>query len=152
MKHYLKHFAAIYSIALVILVAILIFGLHLGGITLIPALIASALLSASHFVKKEQRLPSSDEKIQLVWGCSAIAIIIASFFVFFLVLMNPNAEQILKTADEAGLGISALIMLCLIAVHGIIFHFCLWLVCCLFFKKNTIISLLITNPCLLFAY
>lgn len=123
MKHYLKHFAAIYSIALVILVAILIFGLQLGGITLIPALIASALLSASHFVKKEQRLPSSDEKIQLVWGCSAIAIIIASFFVFFLVLMNPNAEQILKAADEAGLGISALIMLCLIAVHGIIFHF-----------------------------
>ena len=37
MKHYLKHFAAIYSIALVILVAILIFGFHLGGITLIPA-------------------------------------------------------------------------------------------------------------------
>lgn len=123
MKHYLKHFAAIYSIALVILAAILIFGLHLGGITLIPALIASALLNASHFVKKEQRLPSSDEKVQLVWGCSAIAIIIASFFVFFLVLMNPNVEQILKAADEAGLGLSALIMLCLIAVHAVIFHF-----------------------------
>ncbi|TCB78156.1 ABZJ_00895 family protein [Acinetobacter sp. ANC 4173] len=123
MKHYLKHFAAIYSIALVILAAILIFGLHLGGITLIPALIASALLNASHFVKKEHRLPSNDEKVQLVWGCSAIAIIIASFFVFFLVLMNPNAEQILKAADEAGLGLSALIMLCLIAVHAVIFHF-----------------------------
>ncbi|MCJ8162398.1 ABZJ_00895 family protein [Acinetobacter zhairhuonensis] len=123
MKHYLKHFAAVYSIALVLLVAILIFGLHLGGITLIPALIASALINAAHFVKKEQRLPSSDEKIQLVWGCSAIAIIIASFFVFFLVLMNPNAEQILKAADEAGLGLSAVIMLCLIAVHGVIFHF-----------------------------
>ncbi|NCI77521.1 ABZJ_00895 family protein [Acinetobacter kanungonis] len=123
MKHYLKHFAAVYSIALVLLVAILIFGLHLGGITLIPALIASAFISAAHFVKKEQRLPSSDEKIQLVWGCSAIAIIIASFFVFFLVLMNPNAEQILKAADEAGLGLSAVIMLCLIAVHAAIFHF-----------------------------
>ena len=123
MKHYLKHFAAVYSIALVLLVAILIFGLHLGGITLIPALIASALISAGHFVKKEQRLPSSDEKIQLVWGCSAIAIIVASFFVFFLVLMNPNAEQILKAADEAGLGLSAVIMLCLIAIHGAIFHF-----------------------------
>lgn len=123
MKYYLKHFAAIYSIALVLLVAILIFGLHLGGITLIPALIASAFISAAHFVKKEQRLPSNDEKIQLVWGCSAIAIIIASFFVFFLVLMNPNAEQILKAADEAGLGLSAVIMLCLIAVHGAILHF-----------------------------
>lgn len=123
MTHYLKHFAAVYSIALVLLVAVLIFGLQFSGITLIPALIASALISAGHFVKKEQRLPSNDEKIQLVWGCSAVAIMIASFFVFFLVLMNPQAEQILKAADEAGLGLAAVIMLCLIAIHGAIFHF-----------------------------
>ena len=122
MKHYLKHFAAIYSIALVILVAILIFGLHLGGITLIPALIASALLSASHFVKKEQRLPSSDEKIQLVWGSSAVAIIVGSFFVLFLVLMNPNAEAIMKSVDNAGIGLTAVVMLCMVAIHGAIFH------------------------------
>ena len=92
MKPYLLFFAAVYSITLVLLITVLIFGLNLGGLTLLPALIASAFISAGHFVKKEQRLPSSDEKIQLVWGSSAVAIIIGSFFVFFLVLMNPNAE------------------------------------------------------------
>ena len=69
-----------------------------------------------------QRLPSSDEKIQLVWGSSAVAIIIGSFFVFFLVLMNPNAEAILKAADKAGLALAAVVMLCLIAIHGAVFH------------------------------
>lgn len=122
MKPYLLFFAAVYSIALVLLITVLIFGLNLGGLTLLPTLIAAAFISAGHFVKKEQRLPSSDEKIQLVWGSSAVAIIIGSFFVFFLVLMNPNAEAILQAADKAGLALSAVVMLCLIAIHGAIFH------------------------------
>lgn len=122
MKLYLLFFAAVYSIALVLLITVLIFGLKLGGITLLPALIAAAFISAGHFVKKEQRLPSSEEKIQLVWGSSAVAIIIGSFFVFFLVLINPNAEEILKAADKAGLALAAVIMLCLIAIHGAVFH------------------------------
>ena len=122
MKHYLLFFAAVYSIALVLLITVLIFGLNLGGLTLLPTLIAAAFISAGHFVKKEQRLPSSDEKIQLVWGSSAVAIIIGSFFVFFLVLMNPNAEAILKAADKAGLALAAVVMLCLIAIHGAVFH------------------------------
>ena len=122
MKPYLLFFAAVYSIALVLLITVLIFGLNLGGLTLLPSLIAAAFISAGHFVKKEQRLPSSDEKIQLVWGSSAVAIIIGSFFVFFLVLMNPNAEAILKAADKAGLALAAVVMLCLIAIHGAVFH------------------------------
>ena len=122
MKPYLLFFAAVYTIALVLLISVLIFGLNLGGLTLLPALIAAAFISAGLFVKKEQRLPSSDEKIQLVWGSSAVAIIIGSFFVFFLVLMNPNAEAILQAADKAGLALSAVVMLCLIAIHGAIFH------------------------------
>ncbi|BFM36035.1 ABZJ_00895 family protein [Acinetobacter towneri] len=122
MKHYLLFFAAVYSIALVLLITVLIFGLNLGGLTLLPTLVAAAFISAGHFIKKEQRLPSSDEKIQLVWGSSAVAIIIGSFFVFFLVLMNPNAEAILKAADKAGLALAAVVMLCLIAIHGAVFH------------------------------
>ena len=122
MKPYLLFFAAVYSIALVLLITVLIFGLNLGGLTLLPTLIAAAFISAGHFVKKEQRLPSSDEKIQLVWGSSAVAIIIGSFFVFFLVLMNPNVEAILKAADKAGLALAAVVMLCLIAIHGAVFH------------------------------
>ena len=122
MKPYLLFFAAVYSITLVLLITVLIFGLNLGGLTLLPALIAAAFISAGHFVKKEQRLPSSDEKIQLVWGSSAVAIIVGSFFVLFLVLMNPNAEAIMKSVDNAGIGLTAVVMLCMVAIHGAIFH------------------------------
>lgn len=122
MSRYLKHFAAVYSIALVLVITVLIFGLKLGGITLLPALIASAFISAGHFVKKQQRLPFPEEKIQLIWGSSAVALIIGSIFIFFLILMNPNAEQIIKSADNAGLVLSAVVMLCLVAIHGAIFY------------------------------
>ena len=122
MAYYLKHFAAVYSIALVLATTILIFILNLGGITLLPALIASAFICARKFVKKELRLPLPEEKIQLVWGSSAVALIIGSFFIFFLILMNPNAEEILKSADNAGLVLAAVVMLCLVALHGAIFH------------------------------
>ena len=122
MGKYLKYFAAVYSIALVLLTTVLIFGLNLGHLSLLPTLIVSALISARHFVKSEQRLATSEEKIQLVWGSSAVAIMIASFFMFFLVMMSPNAEQILKAAEKMGLGLYAVIMLCIVALHGAIFH------------------------------
>lgn len=121
MTHYLKYFAAVYCIALLLVITIFIFGFHLGGITLIPALIAAAFIAARHFVRQQQRLPMSDEKVQLIWGSSAVAVVIGSFFVFFLVVMNPNADAILASADQAGLAISAVIMLFIIALHGAIF-------------------------------
>lgn len=122
MAPYLKHFAAVYSIALVLLITVLMFGLNLGSLTLVPALIAAAFISARYFVQKERRLPTNHEQIQLVWGSSAVAISIGSLFAFFIVMMNPNAEEILKAADEAGLGLYALIMLGLILLHGAVFH------------------------------
>ncbi|WOE31402.1 MULTISPECIES: ABZJ_00895 family protein [unclassified Acinetobacter] len=121
MTHYLKYFAAVYCLALLLVITVLIFGFQLGGISVIPALIAAAFIAARHFVRREQRLPFSDEKVQLVWGSSAVAIVIGSFFVFFLVLMNPRADAILASADQAGIAISAVIMLFIIAVHGAIF-------------------------------
>ena len=71
MSHYLKYFAAVYSIALFLLVSILIYGLKLGAITLLPGLIASAFLNARHFVKKEQRLPERKRKKQTGLGINS---------------------------------------------------------------------------------
>jgi len=48
MSHYLKYFATVY-LTLVLLVGILIYVFNLGAILLIPALIASAFLSARYF-------------------------------------------------------------------------------------------------------
>ncbi len=47
-------------------------------------------------------------------GSGAVAIIIGSFFVLFLVLMNPNAEAIMKSVDNAGIGTYR----CRYAVYG----------------------------------
>lgn len=51
MSHYLKYSATVY-LTLVLIVGILIYVFNLGAILLIPALIASAFLSARYFVKK----------------------------------------------------------------------------------------------------
>lgn len=122
MSAYLKYFAAVYSIALVVIFIVFIFLLNLGLLTLIPALIAATLLSVQHFVKKERRIPTNHEKIQLVWGTSAVAISIGSVFAFLVVMFNPDAEQILAAIDQASLGLYALVMLGLVVFHGAILH------------------------------
>lgn len=122
MTYYFKHFAAVYSIALVVFITAITVGLNLGGLSFIAALIASALISAGHFVKKQQRLPTAAEKTQLIWGLSTLAIVIASFFILFIVLMSPNVEEILQAAEKAGIGLTAVIMLFLIIIHALIFH------------------------------
>ncbi|OTG85919.1 hypothetical protein B9T31_10035 [Acinetobacter sp. ANC 4558] len=121
MQKYLKKFALFYSISLIIICLILIFMIPLTSLTFIAILIFSAFFSASQFVKAEHRLPTKEEKHLLVWGNSAIAIIIECFLAFFLVIINPNAEQILQAAEKIGIFGYAAIMLFLVAVHAAIF-------------------------------
>lgn len=61
MSHYLKYFATVY-LTLVLIVGILIYVFNLGAILLIPALIASAFLSARYFVKKNSDYPPKKRK------------------------------------------------------------------------------------------
>lgn len=122
MSHYLKYFAAVYSIALILLVSILIYALQLGAITLLPGLIASAFLSARHFVKKEQRLPNDKEKNKLVWGSTIVAMSLGFIVMFSLIFMHPRAEEILITISQAGRASYSLLMAGAIALHGLIFH------------------------------
>ena len=122
MSHYLKYFAVVYSIALIVLVSILIYGLKLGAITLLPGLIASAFLSARHFVKKEQRLPNNKEKNTLVWGSTVVAMTIGFIMMFVLIFMHPRAEEILITLGHAGRAGNSFLVAGAIALHGLIFH------------------------------
>ncbi|MEJ2898196.1 ABZJ_00895 family protein [Acinetobacter sp. NS-4] len=122
MSHYLKYFAAVYSIVLILLVSILIYALKLGVITLLPGLIASAFLSARHFVKKEQRLPNAKEKNTLVWGSTIIAMTMGFIVMFILIFMHPRAEEILMTMGYAGRARNSLLVAGAIALHGLIFH------------------------------
>ncbi|MDK1682778.1 ABZJ_00895 family protein [Acinetobacter terrestris] len=123
MSHYLKYFAAVYSIALILLVSILIYGLKLGAITLLlPSLIASAFLSARHFVKREQRLPNKKEKNTLVWGSTIIAMSMGFIVIFLLIFLHPRAEGILITIGYAGRAGNSFLVAIAIALHGLIFH------------------------------
>ena len=122
MSHYLKYFAVVYSIALIVLVSILIYGLKLGAITLLPGLIASTFLSARHFVKKEQRLPNNKEKNTLVWGSTVVAMTIGFIMMFVLIFMHPRAEEILITLGQAGRASYSFLIAGAIALHGLIFH------------------------------
>ncbi len=121
MKQYLGFFAAIYSITLVMIGILALFNLAI--ISILPLLIAVGFFCAGHFVTKEQRTPTAEEKIQLVWGSTTIAIIISSFLVFFYVLTKPNAEQLLQSAQQSGLALSALIMLLVVVIHAVVFYF-----------------------------
>ncbi|WP_425917094.1 ABZJ_00895 family protein [Acinetobacter sp. TSRC1-2] len=122
MSHYLKYFAAVYSIALILLVSILIYGLKLGAITLLPGLIASAFLSARHFVKKERRLPNDKEKNKLVWGSTIVAMSLGFIVMFSLIFMHPRAEEMLIIISQAGRASYSLLVAVAIALHGLIFH------------------------------
>jgi hypothetical protein len=122
MQAYYLYFAKIYAGLLFLLICTLFLGLSLVPLSLLPILIVAGLITAQRFGKQQHRQPTNHEKIQLVWGLSAVAICIGSLFVFFLVMLNPNAEQILKQVDQAGLGLYALVMLCIVALHGAVFH------------------------------
>ena len=125
MSHYLKYFAAVYSIALILLVSILIYGLKLGAITLLPGLIASAFLSARHFVKREQRLPNKKEKNTLVWGSTVIAMGMGFIVIFVLIFMHPHTEEVLMTMGYAVRAGKSSLVARVIALHGLIFHIAL---------------------------
>jgi hypothetical protein len=79
MKYYLLFFTAAY-VVITIIVAVISTLLNLPGSTDIAPLVAVGFLTAWQFVKREQRIPTSEEKKKLIWGS------IASTFVVSIVL------------------------------------------------------------------
>ena len=122
MSHYLKYFATVY-LTLVLLVGILIYVFNLGAILLIPALIASAFLSARYFVKKELPLPTQEEKSKLVWGSTIIAMTFGFIFLVVVIWMNPQTDEIYRTlAYTTGRGTNSFLVAASIALHALLFH------------------------------
>ena len=119
MKHYLVYFAAVYSFALLLL-GILFSLLNLNTSISIPTLIAAGFITAGHFVKREQRRPSDDERIQLIWSCTITSLIITSLVLFFYSLLSPAASNILNVVKSTNIILIAIMML-LILVHAAVF-------------------------------
>jgi len=121
MSHYLKYFATVY-LTLVLIVGILIYVFNLGAILLIPALIASAFLSARYFVKKELRLPTQEEKSRLVWGSTIIAMTFGFIFLFIVIWLHPQTEEIYRRMAYTGRGPNSFLVATSIALHALLFH------------------------------
>ena len=119
MKHYLVYFAAVYSFALLLL-GILFSLLNLNTSISIPTLIAAGFITAGHFVKREQRRPSDDERIQLIWSCTITSLIITSLVLFFYSLLSPATSNILNVVKSTNIILIAIMML-LILVHAVVF-------------------------------
>lgn len=119
MKHYLIYFAAVYSFALLLL-GILFSLLNLNTSISIPTLIAAGFITAGHFVKREQRRPSDDERIQLIWSCTITSLIITSLVLFFYSLLSPATSNILNVVKSTNIILIAIMML-LILVHAVVF-------------------------------
>ena len=119
MKHYLVYFAAVYSFALLLL-GILFSLLNLNTSISIPTLIAAGFITAGHFVKREQRRLSDDERIQLIWSCTITSLIITSLVLFYYSLLSPAASNILNVVKSTNIILIAIMML-LILVHAVVF-------------------------------
>ena len=127
MSDYLKSLAAIYSGALFFFSLCVLFFLGFSNLNLlillfVLALLISSLINVALFVKKQQRIPTNHEKIQLVWGSSAVAICIGSCFVFIVMMFSPYATAMIDRIDNAGLGLYSLVMLSLVIIHAALFH------------------------------
>jgi predicted membrane protein len=57
----------------------------------------------------------------LVWGCTIVSLFISSILVFVYSLVDPTTGNILKTVENTGLILIAIVMLLLILIHAAIF-------------------------------
>ena len=135
MKHYLRYFAVFYVIAL-FLIGLLFNLLKIGSISYIPTLIATGFITANHFIKKENRPPSTEEKVQLVWGSTITALFILCILCFFFIVLSPASDKLLKFAENTGLALWAVIMLFFVIIHAGIFFICYGWYANFYYKKR----------------
>ncbi len=121
MQHYLKSFAIDYGVALILGVLFLLFVTNPGLMLFAAIFLVTLIRHVVKFLQKEKRLPTAQERNILVWGNTAIAITVECFITFFLVMMNPNAEQIIQSAEKMGLAGYAIYMLLSNAIHFALF-------------------------------
>ena len=137
MQQYLKSFAIDYGVVLLLSVLFLLFVTNLGLMLFVAIFLVTMIRHVVKFLQKEQRLPTAQERNILVWGNTAIAITLECFIIFFLVMMNPNAEQIIQSAEKMGLAGYAVFMLLIVAIHFALFFIAYQWMSLLFLKLKS---------------
>ena len=137
MQQYLKSFAIDYGVVLILSVLFLLFVTNPGLMLFVAIFLVTMIRHVVKFLQKEQRLPTAQERNILVWGNTAIAITLECFIIFFLVMMNPNAEQIIQSAEKMGLAGYAVFMLLIVAIHFALFFIAYQWMSLLFLKLKS---------------
>ena len=108
MKHYLWIFTGAYTAALIV------FGIISTFIS---------FFTAWHFVKREKRIPTADEKIQLIWGSIACTFIISALLVFIFALATGTSEAIIASLQLIPMWIWLLAIAFITLIEFAVFYF-----------------------------
>lgn len=99
MKYYLLFFSAVYTV-MTIIFAIISTLLDLPSSSGVTPLFAVGFLTAWQFVKREQRIPTPEEKKQLIWGSIASTFVISIILAVIVVMATMSLQDmitVLKT-------------------------------------------------------
>lgn len=122
MKHYLWIFTGAYTAALIVFGIISTF-ISIGSSSGAPTLMVGGFFTAWHFVKREKRIPTADEKVQLIWGSIACTFIISALLVFIFVLATGTSEAIIASLQLIPMWIWLLAIAFITLIEFAVFYF-----------------------------
>ena len=94
MKYYLLFFTAAYAVS-TILFAVISTLLNLPGSTGMAPLLAVGFLTSWQFVKREQRIPTPEEKKTLIWGSIASTFVVSFVLVAVVVMATMSIQDVM---------------------------------------------------------
>ena len=94
MKYYLLFFTAAYAV-ITIIFAVISTLLNLPGSTGMAPLLAVGFLTSWQFVKREQRIPTPEEKKTLIWGSIASTFVVSFVLVAVVVMATMSIQDVM---------------------------------------------------------
>ena len=94
MKYYLLFFTAAYAVSTIIF-AVISTLLNLPGSTGMAPLLAVGFLTSWQFVKREQRIPTPEEKKTLIWGSIASTFVVSFVLVAVVVMATMSIQDVM---------------------------------------------------------
>ena len=99
MKYYLLFFSAVYTV-MTIIFAIISTLLDLPSSSGVTPLFAVGFLTAWQFVKREQRIPTSEEKKKLIWGSIASTFVVSIVLAAVLVMATMSIQDVMAILKD----------------------------------------------------
>ena len=99
MKYYLLFFTAAY-VVITIIVAVISTLLNLPSSTGMAPLVAVGFLTAWQFVKREQRIPTPEEKKKLIWGSIASTFVVSIVLAAVLVMATMSVQDVMAILKD----------------------------------------------------